>query len=208
MATAKKKTAPYGTVKFTTIDAYHASFNEAVQTKLQQLRKAILQAAPKSVELISYNMPAFKQNTNLVYYAAYQKHIGLYPTAKPLIVFAEELTQFKTSKGAIQFPIDKPLPIALIKKIVRYRVKEDAEKQTLKKGNTAIKSITHYHKDGSIWAKGSMHGDTMHGYWQWFRKDGIIMRSGHFEKGQQIGDWTTYDKLGKVYKITKMKPMK
>lgn len=138
MATTKKKTAPYGTVKFTTIDAYHATFNEAVQIKLQQLRKAILQAAPKSVELISYNMPAFKQNTNLVYYAAYQKHIGFYPTAKPLVVFAEELTQFKTSKGAIQFPIDKPLPIALIKKIVRYRVKEDAERtgaETAKKNH-------------------------------------------------------------------------
>lgn len=132
MATTKKKTAPYGTVKFTTIDAYHASFNEAVQIKLQQLRKAILQAAPKSVELISYNMPAFKQNSNLIYYAAYQKHIGLYPSAKPLVVFAEELTQYKTSKGAIQFPIDKPLPIALIKKIVRYRVKEDAEKTSIK----------------------------------------------------------------------------
>lgn len=208
MATTKKKTAPYGTVKFSTIDAYHASFNEAVQTKLQQLRKAILQAAPKSVELISYNMPAFKQNTNLIYYAAYQKHIGLYPTAKPLIVFAEELTKFKTSKGAIQFPIDKPLPIALIKKIVRYRVKEDADKQKLKKATTAIRSIIHYHKDGTIWAQGSMHGDTMDGYWKWFRKDGVIMRSGHFEKGQQVGDWTTYDKLGKVYKITKMKPMK
>jgi uncharacterized protein YdhG (YjbR/CyaY superfamily) len=133
MATAKKKTALYGTVKFATIDAYHATFNEAVQTKLQQLRKAILQAAPKSVELISYNMPAFKQNGNLIYYAAYKKHIGLYPTAKPLVVFAEELTQYKTSKGAIQFPIDKPLPITLIKRIVRYRVKEDAEKTKAQK---------------------------------------------------------------------------
>ncbi|MDA1275483.1 MAG: hypothetical protein O2960_15785 [Verrucomicrobia bacterium] len=63
-----------------------------------------------------------------------------------------------------------------------------------------------YHKDGSIWAKGKVLGDTPTGYWEWFRKDGSRLRSGYFENGEQTGDWTTYDKKGEVYKVTKMKP--
>ncbi len=67
------------------------------------------------------------------------------------------------------------------------------------------KDFIHYHKDGSVWAKGQMLGDQQHGYWEWFRKDGVIMRSGHFDKGVQVGEWITYDKQGKVYKVTRMK---
>ena len=67
------------------------------------------------------------------------------------------------------------------------------------------KEHIHYHKDGSIWAKGRMLNDQMHGYWEWFRKNGVMMRSGYFDNGKQVGDWTTYDKSGKVFKVTKMK---
>lgn len=65
---------------------------------------------------------------------------------------------------------------------------------------------TVYHKDGTIWATGSMIGDVAEGYWAWFRKDGTKLRSGYFEDGQQVGDWTTYDKRGQVYKVTTIKP--
>ena len=68
------------------------------------------------------------------------------------------------------------------------------------------KEHIHYHKDGSIWAKGQMLGEIMTGYWEWFRKDGTKLRSGSFENGEQVGEWTTYDRQGKVYKVTKMKP--
>ncbi len=67
------------------------------------------------------------------------------------------------------------------------------------------KKFIKYHNDGTIWAKGKMADDQPDGYWEWFRKDGVIMRSGYFDKGKQVGEWTTYDKQGKVYKITKMK---
>jgi antitoxin component YwqK of YwqJK toxin-antitoxin module len=70
------------------------------------------------------------------------------------------------------------------------------------------KDHIHYHKDGTIWAKGKMLGDQMHGNWEWYRKDGVIMRSGSFDKGKQVGEWITYDKKGKVFKITKMKTLK
>lgn len=125
MKAINKKTSPYGTVKFKTIDEYHASLPASIQKKADQLRTAIRQAAPKAIETISYNIPTFKQNSNLVHYAFYKEHIGFYPTAVPLIRFTDELVKYKTSKGAIQFPIDKPLPIGLIKKIVKFRVAQD-----------------------------------------------------------------------------------
>lgn len=72
-------------------------------------------------------------------------------------------------------------------------------------GKRSTKQHTVYHKDGSIWAKGKMVGDVPEGYWEWFRKDGTKMRSGHFKKGKQVGEWITYDKAGKVYKVTPLK---
>ena len=66
----------------------------------------------------------------------------------------------------------------------------------------------HYHKDGSLWAKGQIKGDVMVGYWEWFRKDGTKLRSGSFENGEQVGEWTTYDKKGDPYKVTNKVPKK
>ncbi len=74
------------------------------------------------------------------------------------------------------------------------------------KVRTSPKPHVHFHKDGSVWAKGQLKGDTMVGFWEWFRKDGTRLRSGHFEAGEPIGEWTTYDKQGDVYKVTTMKP--
>src|SRR5574343_651457 len=121
-----KKASPYGNKKYTSIDAYHADFSEEIQTVLNQLREIIKSVVPNATEIISYNIPTFKQNKNLVHYAAYKNHIGFYPTAMPMVVFKEELAKYKTSKGAIQIPLDKPLPKTLIKKIVKYRVQQDS----------------------------------------------------------------------------------
>ncbi|MBL7959693.1 DUF1801 domain-containing protein [bacterium] len=112
----------------TTIDEYIESFPIDVQDMLQTLRRTIKNSAPKAVEAISYQIPTFKLHGNLVHFAAYKNHIGFYPTSSPIKVFAKELTPYKTSKGAIQFPIGEPLPLALVRKIVRFRVKESTEK--------------------------------------------------------------------------------
>jgi uncharacterized protein YdhG (YjbR/CyaY superfamily) len=109
-------------------DEYIAEFSGEIQKKLVQMRAIIQKAAPKSTEVISYGMPAFKQNKVLVFFAAAKEHLGFYPTGSPVSMFKDELENYKTSKGAIQFPYDKPLPAALIAKIVKYRVREDAEK--------------------------------------------------------------------------------
>lgn len=87
---------------------------------LQQLRQTIKQAAPGATETISYNIPTFKK---IASYAAYKEHIGFYPGAAALTAFKDKLTRYKTSKGTIQFPIDKSLPTGLIKEIVKFRVK-------------------------------------------------------------------------------------
>jgi len=123
------KQSPYGKIKFKTTDEYHDQFNGVALKRLDEIRKSIKAAAPGAEEVISYNMPAFRQNKVLVYYAAAKEHIGFYPTPNAIKIFQKELTKYKTSKGAIQFPMDKSIPVALVKKIVRFRMKEDAEKQ-------------------------------------------------------------------------------
>lgn len=125
IATKKRTSSPYSPARYLTIDEYHAAFPEDIQDVLQQLRQTIKQVATAATEVISYNMPAFKQHKILVYYAAHKKHIGFYPSSTSIKAFEKELINFKTSKGAIQFPIDEPLPTALIKKIVRYRLAAD-----------------------------------------------------------------------------------
>jgi uncharacterized protein YdhG (YjbR/CyaY superfamily) len=118
--------------KFKDADSYIAVFPEGTQKKLQQLRSIIKKAAPTAEEVISYNMPAYKLNGILVYFAGYENHLGFYPTSSPMQVFKEELTCYKTSKGAIQFLLDEKLPSDLIKRIVQFRI-EQTQQQKFKK---------------------------------------------------------------------------
>lgn len=114
------------------VDAYIDRFPGDTQKLLNQIRAIISKAAPKAEEGIGYQMPAYNYLGPLVYFAAYEKHIGFYPTASGIAVFKEELAGYKSSKGAVQFPLDKPLPVKLITSIVKYRVKENKEKAALK----------------------------------------------------------------------------
>jgi len=110
---------------FTTVDEYIASFPEDAQTKLQELRATIKAAAPEAVEKISYQMPAFFLKGNLVYYAAWKKHIGFYAIPSANEAFKDELSAYTVSKGAVQFPLDRPLPVDLITRMTRFRVAEN-----------------------------------------------------------------------------------
>ncbi|GHV01777.1 hypothetical protein FACS189485_00770 [Spirochaetia bacterium] len=105
-----------------TIDEYIASFPEPVKKLLTQMRETIREAAPEAVEKISYRMPTFYQKQNLVHFAAMKHHIGFYPGAEAVVVFAPRLTEYVTSKGAIQFPLSKPLPLDIVAEITRWRV--------------------------------------------------------------------------------------
>ena len=111
--------------KFQSVDEYISALPDRARGAVRELRHAIQQAAPQAGEAISYNMPAFKWKGILVWYAAFKNHIGFYPKASAIAAFEPELAPFKTSKGTIQFPIDEPIPIALVQRIVAFRIKEN-----------------------------------------------------------------------------------
>lgn len=115
-----------------TIDDYLAQFPPEIQHKLTALRQLIHLHAPGATEKISYQMPTFYQTTNLVHFAVHKHHIGFYPGPDAITAFGEELSGYKTSKGAIQFPLDQPLPLDLIGRIVRYRVETIQSKRKSK----------------------------------------------------------------------------
>ena len=110
------------------IDAYIAQFSNDVQEKLRTLRKIIREAAPEAEEKISYRMPTFVLNGDLVYFAAFKHHIGLYPLPSGIEAFLPELAAYRSGKASIQFPMDQPLPAGLITRIVRFRVAENTRK--------------------------------------------------------------------------------
>lgn len=110
------------------IDEYIAQFPDHIQIKLREIRTTIKKAAPDAEEKISYQMPAFTLKGILVYFAAQTNHIGFYPTSSGIKAFQKELAGYKTGKGSIQFLSDKPLPLSLISKIVKFRIKENLEK--------------------------------------------------------------------------------
>lgn len=109
--------------EYSTIDEYMAGFPKNVQDILKEMRQVIKESAPGATEAI-YRMPTFKLKGNLVHFAGFQNHIGFYPTPSGIAAFKKELSGYKTSKGAIRFPIDKPIPYDLVKKIVKFRADE------------------------------------------------------------------------------------
>jgi uncharacterized protein YdhG (YjbR/CyaY superfamily) len=111
--------------KFQTVDEYISTFPPATKKALKDIRSTIKKAAPDAEEAISYNIPAFRLDGMLVWYAGYKEHIGLYPRPDAIKFFEKELTNYKLSKGTIQFPLDQPLPVRLITRIVKYRVAEN-----------------------------------------------------------------------------------
>lgn len=129
-------------VSIATVDDYIAGFPPPVKKLLSTLRKTIKSAAPKAEELISYQMPAYKYKGVLVYFAAFEKHIGFYATPTGHSAFKKELSGYKTGKGSVQFPLTEPLPLDLIKRIVQFRLKENESK--------ALKKIPASHKKLSL----------------------------------------------------------
>jgi uncharacterized protein YdhG (YjbR/CyaY superfamily) len=115
------------------IDDYIATFPRRIRTLLTQVRRTIRAAAPDSTEVISYHMPAFKQHGMLVYFAAFKSHIGLYPPVRGDAALEKAVAKYAGPKGNLKFPYDEPLPLALIARIVRLKVKQDRARQSARK---------------------------------------------------------------------------
>lgn len=115
------------------IEEYIAGFPQSTQKTLEQIRVTIRKVAPQAVEVISYGMPAFKLKGILVWFAAYSKHIGFYPKSSAIEVFNKEISAYKSAKGSIQFPLNKPMPLELISEIVKFRIAENMQEAESKK---------------------------------------------------------------------------
>lgn len=122
--------------KFTTVIEYIDSFTPPEKKLLLEMQSIIRSAAPQAEECISYNMPAYKWNGPLVYFAAAKNHIGFYPTPSPIEYFKKELQPYQTSKGAIQFPIAEGIPVELVKRIVAFKLEENQNKAASKSKKT------------------------------------------------------------------------
>ena len=129
----KEKTAKGGSAN--EVDDYMAALPKDARATLEKLRKTIRAAAPRATEGISWRMPTFKQQGGLVCYAAFKNHCSLFPMSTTIVkLFEDELSAYVTSKGTIQFTVEKPLPVALVKKIVKERIAENEERAARRKG--------------------------------------------------------------------------
>lgn len=122
---------------YKTVDEYIALYSPEIQEKLQALRKLIKEEVPKAEEKISWRMPTYVLNGNLVHFAAFKNHIGFYPGASGIANFEDKFSEYKFSKGAVQFPMNKPLPFELIREIVRFRIAENSKEAEEKAGKKA-----------------------------------------------------------------------
>ena len=118
---------------FTSIDEYIASFPADIQERLRQMRAVIREAAPEAQEKISYQMPTFFLHGNLVHFAAFKNHIGFYPAPRGIEAFKDELAAYEGAKGSVQFPLDQPLPLDLVRRIVQFRVADQLQNAKAKK---------------------------------------------------------------------------
>jgi uncharacterized protein YdhG (YjbR/CyaY superfamily) len=115
-----------------TIDTYIAAFPPDIRSRLTGIRRAIRKAAPQAEETIKYRMPTFVLNGNLVHFAGYDRHVGFYPTPSAIAAFKKELDAYENAKGSVQFPHDRPIPLSLVEKITRFRVRENLAKAAKK----------------------------------------------------------------------------
>ena len=137
MTTAKKM------LPATNVDEYIKRYPAKVQSTLQKIRKTIKKAAPDAEEVISYGIPGYKYHGILIFFAAFENHISVYPAPRSSKLFKKELEAYKGGKGTVQFPISKPIPFDLITRITNFRVKENEEKLVVKQTKTKNKSVNH-----------------------------------------------------------------
>ena len=181
------------------VDKHLKKFEIGQKAILQNLREMIAAELPTSTETIKYGIPTFViEGIGIIGYDGYKKHNSLFPySGSTASLLKAELAQYEQTKGSIHFAIDKRFPKPLLKKIIKVRIQQLNASFPKKTGD-----FLEFYGNGVLKASGKIKNEEMHVDWKWFRKDGVIMRSGSFKAGKQVGVWITYDQKGKPYKKT------
>jgi uncharacterized protein YdhG (YjbR/CyaY superfamily) len=181
------------------VDAYYDEQPEPQRTTLLAVRASIQRILLGATESISYGMPTFKvDGTAVAGIAGFKQHCSYFPYAGEVLeVHGDALRSYDQNKGTLRFPIDSPLSLALLRKMLATRLElEHAPVETGK--------VRRFYANGFVQSKGAMRNGEMHGAWSWFRKDGSLMRTGHFKNGVQVGVWETWDRNGSLVKATSL----
>lgn len=181
------------------VDTHLKRFPREQRAALEQVRRTIRAALPLAEEGLAYRMPAFRiDGIAVLSYDGFSRHNSLFPMSGSVTErLAAALAGFEMTKGSIHFPLDSPFPAPLLRRIIAIRI-DDINASFPKTSG----EMRHFYANGVLQSRGRMKGDEMHGAWEWFRKDGSRMRSGSFKAGVQVGEWTTYDRGGRVVKVT------
>lgn len=189
--------ADYGRGVSDDVDVYFEEQPEPQRTTLLAVRSSIRRILPGAQESISYAMPTFTvDGTAVVGIAGFRQHCSYFPYAGEVLeVHADALRSYDQNKGTLRFPIDAPLPLTLLRKMLATRL--ELEHTPVESGK-----VRRFYANGFVQSKGAMRGAEMHGAWQWFRKDGSVMRTGHFKNGAQVGTWESWARNGQLVKST------
>ena len=181
------------------ITAHFKTFPQEQAKVLHAVRQEICDLLPGAQEEIKYGIPTWTvEGIGVIGIDGFKKHNSVFPYGGNLgAELKAALSKYETTKGSIHFEMDKVFPKALLKKIIARKIEIINESFPNSKGK-----VFEFYANGFIKARGSMKAGELHGFWQWYRKDGTIMRSGNFKSGQNVGEWITYDSSGKVYKVT------
>lgn len=179
------------------VDAYLAKLPARQRGTLDIVRDRIRSILPHASEGMKYGMPMFSLNSKgIAGYAGFKQHCGYYPYSSAVLGAAgRAVASYAVSKGGLQFPTDKPLPLALLRRLVKLRM---AELAAVTRGPRFD-----YYDDGQLKAAGPMKNGLLHGRWKWFRRDGSLLRTGQFSLGRQVGTWQTFDARGALAKTTR-----
>lgn len=182
------------------MDDYLKKVPEPQRSTLRKVQLAIRALLPYAEECISYNMPAFRVDGTVVAgFAAFKQHCSYFPHSGDVIpALGSALAKYDSDAGTLRFPVDKPLPPAVLKKLIAKRLEQESAKAA-KDGK-----VRAFYNNGSVKFHGQHKDSKMHGEWKFYRRDGSLMRSGKMKAGEQVGTWSTWNAEGKLVKTTEM----
>ena len=179
------------------VDGYLGHLERPHRDTLGVVRDRLRRILPHASEVLKYGMPTFTLNgKGIAAYAGFKAHCSYFPMSSAVLEAAgRAVAGYPVSKGGLRFPVDEPLPVALLRRLVKLRLAEIA---AVTEG-----SRFEFYGDGQLKATGRMKAGKLHGTWRWFRRDGTLMRTGQFSQGRQVRTWQTWDAHGTLVKTTR-----